>query len=240
MYLSTDQENNNLLVEREKIDIYWGKKNRIKWVIKTIDLKNSNINNFNFNDISEDARDFFLWRFRHLQCKEKYKENKCLELQILKLDNWERIYLFRVLKYFWEWELDDTFYIYEEWKDWQKIWHSNLIKVISWNGEWKIRISMYKTEESEQRKWYWERKLLLMNYLSNKYFNENIKNISPIWWTEWVFDSLAEQWYARKIEDKCYDLLNPIYDDEPDFWKRKLIVDDWKTSEIVSDILKDT
>jgi hypothetical protein len=225
-----DKEKNIIwLTDWYSINIYWGEKQSLKW--KIISIK--------FSDIPEEAKKHFIEKAEQYLNLDNFKQNVYLDLFLFKLDNWEKIYLSRVIKHFWKWEVDDCIFIYEEWSNWEKIGYWNLIKTIDWKDVWRIWIDFYRTLDWEKNRGYWTRKIFLLNYLSNIYFGENIKNICPITGSEGLFDRLVKKWYAKCIKLwRLYEMLDPIDLNSSDWVNKNVWKVNWDTSKNIVDILK--
>jgi hypothetical protein len=227
MNSSNKEKNIRWLTDWDRINIYWGEKQSLKWKIASI----------KFSDIPEEIKKHFIEKAEQYLNLDNFTQNIYLDLFLFKLDNWEKIYLSRVIKHFWKGELDDCIFIYEEWNNWEKIGYWNLIKTIGWEDVGKILIDFYRTLDWEQNKGYWTRKIFLLNYLSKIYFGENLKKIYPITGTEGLFDRLVKKWCAKCIIWwKLYEILDPIDLNSLD-WVNVWNVN-WDTSNNILDILK--
>lgn len=185
----------NNLRNKEDININWWDTYSINWVItqiKEIDLPKE-VQKF-FNSYAE--------QFIH---PPEYIKKDFLELYALTLNNWEKIYIAREHKDFLEWWIiDDSIYIYETSPHWKKIWHWKLVKPIGADKWHDAYVWFTSTEENFIRTWwYWSKRLLLMNYLSDLYFNETLHSWSPLTYeSKKVFENLAKKWFAEYFEPK--------------------------------------
>lgn len=107
------------------IDIFIDNNKNILWSIEYL----------NENELDEDVSSYFENKKRHLVYPDEYIRKDFLDLFVIKLENWEKFYVWREYKKFWDWEIEDFFYIYEKDISNTKIWHWVLV-VPLWKKRW--------------------------------------------------------------------------------------------------------
>ncbi len=172
--------------------------------------KKLNIEILKEEDLPDNVLSFLLKKKKKLISFEEYKEKKFEKLFKITLGNKDVFYIASEYKDILEENnyKEHYIYIYEENDKWDKIWYSTIVLPFENGIPLNQSIEYNKTEMEFERNWYWERRLFIMNYLTNFFYKNNLKSSSAFnELSKWLWEKMLKKGGVEKKENENWKII---------------------------------